>query len=93
MEDAVSKYVRLIERFTSGAIDARTFETTYLDMFKSESAPLPDLAFNVLDRLFADVDAYCADENLRGESDLDEQALRHESLHALRELTAVADKR
>ena len=37
MEDAVSKYVRLIERFTSGAIDARTFETKYLDMFKSES--------------------------------------------------------
>ena len=92
MEAVVSKYVDLIERFVSGAIDASTFESAYLSMFKNESARLPDLAFSVLDELFADVDAFCADANLREESDLDENALRSRCLDALRELTAVAEK-
>ena len=93
MDTAISKYIELIERFTSGAIDAPAFESTYLTMFKNESARLPDMAFGVLDELFADVDAYCADPELRGESDLDEETLRSRSIDALRELTAVAGQR
>jgi hypothetical protein len=93
MEAAVSKYIDLIERFVSGAIDAPTFESTYLTMFKNESARLPDTAFTVLDQLFGDVDAFCGDPALRGEADLDEEALRTHSLAALRELTAVSQQR
>ncbi|HVA46035.1 MAG TPA: colicin immunity domain-containing protein [Pirellulales bacterium] len=93
MEAAVAKYVQLIERFASGAINAETFESSYLKMFKNESARLPDAAFSVLNQLFADVDAFCPDPKLRGQSDLDEDALRSRSLDALRELTAVAGKR
>jgi hypothetical protein len=93
MEAALAKYVQLIERFASGAIDAQTFESKYLKMFKNESARLPEAAFGVLDHLFADVDAFCPDPKLRGQSDLDEDALRSHSLDALRELTAVAEKR
>ena len=77
----------------SGAIDVRTFESSYLKMFKNESAHLSDTAFTVLDQLFADVDAFCADPLLRGESDLDEDELRSHSSAALRELTAVAEER
>lgn len=92
METAVSKYVELIERFVSKAIDGRTFESAYLNMFKNESARLPDTAFTVLDQLFADVDAFCHDPALREESDLDEDELRSHSSAALRELTAVAER-
>lgn len=91
MEAAVSKYVELIERFASGAIDAPTFELAYLKMFKNEPARLPATAFAVLDQLFGDVDAFCADPTLRGNSDLDEETLRRHSSAALRELAAVAD--
>lgn len=62
-------------------------------MFKSESDRLPDVGFSVLDQLYAEVDAFCADPELRGVSDLDEQTLRCRSLDALRELTAVDGKR
>lgn len=89
MEATVTKYIELIERFVSGAIDGRAFESVYLKMFKNESARLPDTAFMVLDQLFCDVDAFCADAALRTESDLDEDALRSRSVDALRELTAV----
>lgn len=91
MEAAVSKYVELIERFVSGAMDATAFESAYLKMFKNESARLPNTAFTVLDELFGDVDAFCADPVLRGESDLDEDTLRRHASAALRELMAVAD--
>lgn len=93
MEAALSKYIELIERFAFGACDAPTFESTYLKMFKNESDRLPDVAFSVLDQLYAEVDAFCADPELRGGADLDEELLRGRSLDALRELTAVAGKR
>jgi hypothetical protein len=89
----VLKYVDLIERFGAGTIDAPTFESAYLKMFKNESTRLPDVAFSVLDQLFADVDAFCADPELRGALDLDEEALRSRCLDALRELAAVAGER
>lgn len=92
MEAAISKFVELIERFVSGTIDAPAFEATYLNRFKNESTRLPETAFGVLDQLFAEVDAFCADPDLRGESDLDEDALRSRCIGALRELTAVAEK-
>lgn len=93
MEAAVSKYVELIDRFVCRTIDATTFEAAYLKMFKNETAHLPDTAFTVLEQLFGDVDAFCVDPALRGESDLDEDALRSHSSAALRELTAVVERR
>lgn len=71
----MNDYIRLIDAFLGGEIDALTFESTYLAKFKSEQCPISHQVFKILDRLFADVDAFCADASLRDENDLDEAGL------------------
>jgi hypothetical protein len=51
------------------------FESKYLQRFKSETIALPESAFMILDRLFADVDAYCADSSIRELGDLGDKEL------------------
>ena len=89
MDAAIHKYTSLIERFTSGTIDATRFESEYLRIFKNEVSQLPESVFEILDALFADVDAFCPDPALRDSSDLDENGLRARCQEALRELTAA----
>ena len=84
--DVIFRYKTLIEKFLSGSIDANTFEYSYLDMFKKERVILPEPVFEILDRLFADVDAFCSDPALRTDSDLNEQQLREMCLNALHKL-------
>jgi hypothetical protein len=69
-------YIRLIEDFTTGKMPAADFERAYLQRFKEDETRRPEPQFQILDGLFADVDAYCADPELRDEDDLDEEALR-----------------
>lgn len=71
----VNDYVDLIDAFLGGEMDALTFETNYLEKFKSEQRPISHPVFKILDRLFADVDAFCADASLRDENDVDEAGL------------------
>lgn len=92
MDASIQKYASLIERFTMGSLDAAKFEAEYLRTFKNEAEPLPEPVFEVLDALFADVDAFCADPTLRDASDLDEDGLRARCHDALRELTAAVTK-
>lgn len=89
MDASIQKYANLIERFTRGSMDAAKFEAEYLRTFKNEAEQLPEPVFEVLDALFADVDAFCADPALRDASDLDEDGLRARCKEALRELTAA----
>ena len=75
-EDATMKYQALISSFLSREISASQFERKYLDTFQSEQVSLGESAFNILNKLFADVDAFCPDPELRDESDIDEDQLR-----------------
>ena len=84
--DAIQKYVSLIASFLGGSVDASTFEPLFLGMFKNEGVIFPPIVFNVLDRLFADVDSYCADPAIRGKEDLDENQLRDRCGTALLDL-------
>src|SRR5262245_447492 len=63
-----SKYAEgfrdLIERFLRRDIEPHLFEQQFLDMFKKEPADLDEDVFQVLGRLFGDVDAFCADPSL-----------------------------
>ncbi len=78
MEDryGLRPYLDLIDDFLTGRVSATEFEGRYLQVFKADSARRPDRVFEVLDRLFADVDAFVAEPQLRDEGDLDEEALR-----------------
>jgi hypothetical protein len=83
---SITKYSDLIRTFLNDEIDAQTFERSYLSLFKNEQSFLPPDAFRVLDGLFADVDAFCPDPELRGDEDLNEQQLRDRCAGALKRL-------
>lgn len=59
------RYKELISKFVDREISASEFESCYLTLFKSDRSKVGGEKFNILDRLFADVDAFEADPELR----------------------------
>jgi hypothetical protein len=87
----VVPYALLIRLFRDEAMTADEFEILYLRLFKSDSTDWPDQIFDVLDGLFADVDSYCADDQLREKvHGLDSVDLRQKADLALAALTELA---
>lgn len=82
-------YIELLENFLSGKITAHDFEGAYLDLFKNDATEWSEDEFAVLDELFADVDAFCEDPELRDERDLDENELRQKCGTALKKLKSL----
>jgi len=77
-------YEEVIRRFISGQIDADKFENDFLTHFKTDTNQVAGDEFDILDRLFTDVDEYIADPNLRaatGGIDGDELRLRAQSAY------------
>ena len=87
--DRVDDYIAMIASFVNGDCDVHVFESRFLVMFTEESKRLPHKAFLVLDRLFGEVDAFCADPELHDEGDLDEVELLKRCRNALRELIVL----
>ncbi len=69
-------YRHLIRCFLKQEMSADDFERHYLATFKTDNGERREEEFLILDRLFAEVDAYCGDASIRAEDDLDEQQLR-----------------
>jgi hypothetical protein len=78
MKSSLNPYADLMEAFIHKKIAAVDFERQYLELFKLDNTAWSDAEFVVLDRLFAAVDAFCADPSLRDSEDLDEEQLRQE---------------
>jgi hypothetical protein len=72
---ALQGYQALLDDLISGRISPVQFESKYLQRFKSETITFPVFVFMVLDRLFADVDAYCAGSSIRDPGDLGDSEL------------------
>jgi len=72
----VAAYVDLIRLFLARVLSASEFEQQYLALFKGDSEPKAEPLFLILDRLFADVDAFCEQPWLRDEDDIGEEELR-----------------
>ncbi len=89
---ALDPYIELISQFTEGRIGVGAFEHSYLRLFKDDPTRWSEEAFAVLDRLFAEVDAYCGDPALRGERDIDAGELKARSEEALSELRTLSGK-
>jgi hypothetical protein len=83
---SVSDYTILIRAFLDGTIDGPTFESRYLELFKSDPTRRPEPIFAALDRLFAAVDCYVSAPELRDPGDLDEEQLRAKAAETLRKL-------
>jgi len=90
--DTFERYTALIRGFLDKAIDARELESRFLEKFKNETTILPLDVFEVLDELFADVDAFCPDPGLCEDDDLNEQQLRAKAAEALAKLTGKQGK-
>ena len=84
-EEPLDKYISLLNQFVSSAITAPEFEMSYLEMFKhdEDQTDIPAFAWRALNELFLDIDAYCADPDLRDEDDLDEKQLLASAQRAL----------
>lgn len=84
----ISQYIMLIEDFLRNKISARQFEQIYLHMFKSDITFRTGKEFEILDKLFSDVDSFCDDPSLITDSrfDIDESQLRVNVQKALLEL-------
>ncbi len=84
---ALSQYLDLMDEFLSGRASAAEFEERYLKKFKADSFRRPRRIFDVLDRLFAEVDSYVADPSLRDPGDLDDEMLIDRVAHARERLS------
>ena len=85
----LNRYGRLMESMLSGRLSATDFERRYLDLFKADGADRSPRVFGILDALFAEVDAFCPDPDVREPDDLDEEQLR-QRVAAARTALAVA---
>jgi Bacterial self-protective colicin-like immunity len=87
---ALSDYMDLIRRFLNEIIPLEEFERVYLQMYKDDPTIRPSAEYNVLNVLFFDIDAFCADPELRSTNDLDEASLRIRARHALSQLEEIS---
>lgn len=85
--DNLTPYIKLIQSFLDGQISALTFERVYLEMFKNDWTAWAEEEYEVLNDLFIDIDAFCADPELRDPEDLDEEQLRQRAKTAIEKLS------
>jgi hypothetical protein len=71
MVGRMDSYVIVARALVDGRLSAQEFETVFLSIFNGEGDVFPDVETRALHRLFSDVDAYCADPDLRNSSDID----------------------
>jgi len=75
-------YTNLINDFLLKKIDILDFERKFSGEFKNETVFFPQCIFDVLDTLFADIDAYNPNINLRGNDSIGEDELRERARRA-----------
>lgn len=90
MTPALSDYMDLIRRYVNGIISSEEFERVYLQMYKDDPNIRPSAEYNALKVLFFDIDAFCADPELRSADDLDEASLRIRARSALSKLEKIS---
>ncbi|HUF52362.1 MAG TPA: colicin immunity domain-containing protein [Dehalococcoidia bacterium] len=71
-------------------MSASEFESEFLRIFKENKQSRPEREYQILDRLFAEVDAYVGDLPIDDpSSEIDEDQLRQEARAALEALEAL----
>jgi len=86
----MTKYINLLEDFLADRITTSEFEQQFLQLFKSDKSFDSEREFQILDKLFGNVDAYCGDSDLFDpEFDIDEAQLKTSAKEALEVLKKV----
>ncbi len=84
-------YESLIDRFLLNEIDVLEFEKKYIAMFKGDETLWEYGEFLILNGVFTDLDAFCEDDSIRDEDDLNEGQLRSRMERALNNLRTLID--
>lgn len=87
----LNPYIELLMSFLHNGMSALDFERTYLEVYLNDTTEWSEAEFAILDELFGDVDAFCADANLRDPDDLDEEQLRLKCKTALEKLSTIVN--
>jgi hypothetical protein len=64
---SVAPYAVLLRMLVDGHMEPEDFEVVFLRLYKADPTAWPADMFDVLDRFFGDVDAFCPDPALRAE--------------------------
>lgn len=84
------RFLELLRRFAEQQMTAPDFEAEYLTMFKTDTSQTTDSEFEILDEVFADVDDYVSDPELRQRAGgLDDEQLRGRVQRNLERLLAL----
>jgi hypothetical protein len=86
ISDKLQRYIALLSSFVTDEIEASDFERKFLKLFKEDATEWSGAEFAILDGLFADVNAFCPDPQLRDEEDVDEYELKEKGKIALEKL-------
>lgn len=87
----IVRYESVVRHFILGQTTADTFEIDFLAQFRTDTNQVPSAEFDILDRLFTDVDEYIADPRLRAATGgIDENELRSRANRAYRQLYGEA---
>ena len=87
----IAPYAVLLRLFISGACNADEFEIVFMRLYLEDDTNWRDDIFKVLDGLFAVVDSYCPDDDLRAQvGGADSAQLRLEAEKAFEALRAIA---
>jgi Bacterial self-protective colicin-like immunity len=90
-DGALAPYGILLRLFVDGQMAAEEFEVVFLALYKNDPADWPGEIFDVLDRLFGDVDDFVADDRLRAETaGIDADELRRRASAAFDQLSKMA---
>lgn len=86
----MEKYIALLKDFVDRKISADEFEQQFLGLFKSDGV-FSGTEFQILDKLFSDVDAYCSDPDLIEDPrfDISENELRASAQETLDKLVKL----
>jgi hypothetical protein len=93
--EALAPYLTLIRDFVGGRITAAAFDERYQERYLADARSWSEATFEILDRLFADVDFFVEDDDLResGKGDLDAAGLIEAARRALDGLSALTQGR
>ena len=90
-DGAVAPYAILLRLFVDGRMTAEEFEVVFLSLYKNDPTDWPGETFDVLDRLFGDVDDFVADDRLRTETGgIDAEELRRRASATFDQLKKMA---
>ena len=84
----LNQYTDLMRSFVENKITVYEFERRYLAMFKADKNTWTEAEYETLNNLFSDVDAFCANPELRDDNDIDEDQLREATELTLAKLSS-----